>query len=104
MTIKFKNFECYSCSNEVAKDRFDMYWFNKKPYKATDKPVRDGKAKAGEMREVKELVGYGMRLDECITKGVSYLLQDNEDTMELSQYIAEYRKLKDELSALVLSK
>jgi hypothetical protein len=101
MELKFKDFVCYPCPTETVRDRFDMFWYRDTPYRAGEKAVREKKAKVGELRVVEELIGYGMRLDECIKKAIKYLIQSKDEVMDLKEYLHEYRILEQEIKEII---
>ena len=86
----------YRINQSVNSARFDLVEVVKrqKKDKATGKPN-------GETYEAENNLGYDMRLESCIERIVINKLRENTKTVELKEFLEEYRKEKQEIEKLV---
>lgn len=45
--------------------------------------------------------GYGMTLDSAIKRIIHFAISSKYDTMELAEYLKEYKKIKEEITNVV---
>lgn len=101
MKIEYRNFVLQP--GQTAKDRWDV--IRMRPLLMSNLPKM--REKYGDI-PIGTVIGttddelaYDMKLDHAISKIVAYLLADNEDTTDLKGFIAEYKRLKSELEAVI---
>ena len=57
----------------------------------------DGKTKTGESKLSTRSLGWGMKFTTCIDRIIKDTLADRRETVSLTHFVDEYRKLKNEI-------
>ena len=83
-----------------AKERFDLVQIKKITVKKGQKLIPKGK-KVGDVYTKEIECGYDMRLETAIESIIRLCLAEEDRTIELREYLAEYKKAKDEILNLL---
>lgn len=59
------------------------------------------KAKTGEIKDVKEVVGYGYSIESAINAIILDITENKTETVTLKEFLNECRKLKNEIAEIV---
>ena len=93
MKIQYKNY--LLCPAIGCEDRFDIYKTITVTVKSDKTPQgkkRTDGLKTGDTYQKDEAIDFGMRLGNAVHKIILYSLAENEETTDLKEFLAQYRK------------